>query len=68
MGGECFHYKKVKSNKPFTKEQLDEYERLFPKFVETVSEWWDSYPPSKKEGWQVKANLIEGIFIGRPIC
>ena len=66
MRDECYHYKIVKSNKPFTKEQLEEYETLLPKFVETVSEWWDSYPQVKKEGWLCKANLIDGILIDSP--
>lgn len=38
-----------------------------PKFVETVLEWWNSYPQGKKYDWEVKANLTDGVYIKSPI-
>jgi hypothetical protein len=67
MGGEYYHYKRVDPEKAVTREGLEEYKQLLPKFVETVLEWWNSYPQDEKHDWEVKANLTDGVYIKSPI-
>ena len=67
MSDEWFHFKKIKSDKKkITEEASEEYAEILPKCIETVTVWWNSYPSNQKSGWEVKANLSDGIYVKSP--